>query len=194
MTADQDDSDPVSTPPPAVHPTKVYRDWFPTSKREQIGERLYTYIVTHVPSNFIRVATLRFFGAKIGRRTVIGLGCRFLGLEQLSIGDDCVIGTRCLLDARGEMVIADRVWIDREVQLISGQHVVDSNDFGQLDAPIYIDEGARIDFRTMVLIGVQIGANSVTLPCSLVREDVEAGTIVSGIPAVKQGSRTSLNG
>ena len=50
---------------------------------------------------------LPIFGAEIGADTRIELGVRVLGIQQLHIGAGCVIGTRSLVDARGEIVIAD---------------------------------------------------------------------------------------
>ncbi|OKH78345.1 hypothetical protein EB75_27765 [Mycobacterium sp. ST-F2] len=172
-----------------VHPTKISRTWFPTNKWEQLGERLYNVFVTNFPSNAVRVATLRIFGAEIGADTRIELGVRVLGIQQLHIGAGCVIGTRSLVDARGEIVIADNVIVERDVQLISGQHVVNSDDFSQLDAPIYIDEGALVEFRSMIVQGVQVCTGAVVAPCSLVREDVAPMTVVAGIPAVRTGER-----
>jgi len=177
--------------PDAVHPTKIQRDWFPTNKWEQIGERLFNLVVTRVPSHWIRLGTLRLFGAKIGRRTSINLGTRVLGIQQLIIGDNCSIGFRCLLDARGGIVIDHDVVLASDVQLISGQHTVNSNDFGQLVAPIYIDHHVWIASRSMVVIGVHIGAGAVVGACSMVRSDVESMAIVAGMPAVKRGVRTS---
>lgn len=174
-----------------VHPTKVTRDWFPTSKREQVGERIYNLFITRFPSHRVRLATLRFFGARIGRRTSIMMGTRVLGIEQLTIGDNCSIGFRCLLDARGEIVIGDAVVLASDVQLISGQHVVNSDDFGQLDAPIYIDHHAWVASRSTVVLGVHIGAGGVVGACSMVREDVGPMEIVAGTPAVKRGVRHS---
>lgn len=172
-----------------VHPTKISRTWFPTNKWEQLGERLYNVFVTNVPSNTLRVATLRVFGAYIGGKTRIELGVRILGIQQLRIGNGCVIGTRSLVDARGEIVIADNVSVERDVQLISGQHVVNSDDFSQLDAPIHIDEGALVEFRSMIVQGVQVCTGGVVSPCSLVRDDVPPMTVVAGVPAVTSGLR-----
>lgn len=190
-TASGHGSEPASTEPPQVHPTKITRDWFPTSKREQIGERIYNLVINRFPSHWVRLATLRFFGAKIGKRTSIMMGTRVLGIEQLRIGDNCSIGFRCLLDARGEIVIGDAVVLASDVQLISGQHVVNSDDFGQLDAPIHIDHHAWVASRSMVLLGVHIGAGAVVGACSMVRDDVEPMAVVAGRPAIKRGMRNS---
>ena len=189
--ADGQVPEPVLTNEPDVHPTKITRDWFPTNKWEQIGERVYNLVITRFPSHRVRLATLRLFGAKIGKRTSIMMGTRVLGIQQLTIGNYCSIGFRCLLDARGEIVIGDDVVLASDVQVISGQHVVDSDDFGQLDAPIYIDHHVWVASRSMVLLGVHIGAGAVVGACSMVREDVDSMAVVAGIPAVKRGVRKS---
>lgn len=174
-----------------VHPTKIQRNWFPTNKWEQVGERVFNVFITRFPSHWVRIATLRFFGATIGKRTSINLGTRVLGLQQLTIGDNCSIGFRCLLDARGSLVIGNDVVLASDVQLITGQHVVSSDDFGQLLAPIYIDHHAWIASRSTVVIGVHIGVGGVVGACSMVRDDVESMAVVAGVPAVKRGVRKS---
>lgn len=189
MTVNAGQADSEAESSKAVHPTKVTRTWFPTNRREQLGERVYNAFITFFPSHRVRIAALRLIGAEIGPATVIRLGVRILGIQQLRFGSGCVVGTRAVIDARGEIVIGDGVVVERDVQLISGQHVVNSDDFGQLDAPIYIDSGAFIEFRSMIVQGVHIGVGSVVTAGSLVRGDVKAGSIVSGVPAVECGTR-----
>ena len=135
-------------------PVKRTTDQIPTDAREQIGERLFNLVITRVPSHWVRRNWLRLFGARIGRQTSIMMGTRVHGLKQLSIGDNCSIGFRCLLDARGELVIDDAVVLASDVQMVAGHHVVDSDDFGRYLSPIHIAHHVWIASRSMVLAGV----------------------------------------
>ncbi|MGU3432778.1 acyltransferase [Actinomycetes bacterium M1A6_2h] len=175
----------------SAKPPKRVETEIPTNKREQLGERLFNFAVTHIPSHTVRQAWLRFFGARIGKGTSIMMGTRVLGLQQITIGDNCSIGSRCLLDGRGELNIADDVVIASDVQLITGQHVVDSDDFSRHLSPITVGHHVWIASRAMVVVGVDIGYGAVVGAASLVRDDVEPMQIVAGIPAKPRGVRQS---
>lgn len=189
------DSSPIDaadrSPSPVIKPPKKFGTEVPTNAREQIGERLFNFAVTHIPSHTIRQAWLRAFGARIGKGTSIMMGTRVHGLQQIVIGNNCSIGSRCLLDARGDLVIEDDVVIASDVHLISGQHVVDSDDFGRYHSPITIGHHAWIASRAMVVVGVDIGYGAVVGAASLVRDDVEPMEIVAGVPAKHRGVRKS---
>ncbi len=179
------------SPSPVTKPPKKFGTEVPTNAREQIGERLFNFAVTHFPSHTVRQAWLRAFGARIGKGTSIMMGTRVHGLQQIVIGDNCSIGSRCLLDARGDLVIEDDVVVASDVHLISGQHVVDSDDFGRYHSPITIGHHAWIASRAMVVVGVDIGYGAVVGAASLVRDDVEPMEIVAGVPARHRGVRKS---
>lgn len=188
MTTDDSAYPAVSTP---AKPPKRTTSEIPTDAREQIGERLYNLIVTKVPSHRFRVLWLRLFGAKIGRDTSIMMGTRVHGLKQLTIGNNCSIGSRCLLDARGELTIDDDVVLASDVQTIAGHHLVNSDDFGRFLSPIHIEHHVWIASRSTVLAGVHIGVGAVVGACSLVRDDVESMAVVAGVPAKPRGVRKS---
>lgn len=170
---------------------KFVTDTIPTDMQEQIGERLYNLIVTHVPSHRIRQGWLRLFGAKIGRNTSIMLGTRVHGLKQLTIGDNCSIGFRCLLDARGRLTIDDAVVFASDVQVIAGHHLMNTDNFDDWLSPVHIHHHVWVASRATILAGVFIGPGAVVGACSLVRDDVEPMAVVAGVPAVKRRERTS---
>jgi putative colanic acid biosynthesis acetyltransferase WcaF len=170
---------------------KVVTDQIPTDAWEQLGERLYNLIITRIPSQRIRVAWLRLFGATIGKKTSIMLGTRVHGLRQLTIGDNCSIGMRCLLDARGQLTLDDCVVLANDVHTIAGHHVVNSDDFGRYLSPIHIGHHVWVANRSMVLAGVFIGEGAVVSACSMVRDDVPAMAVVAGVPAKQVGVRES---
>lgn len=177
---------------PAVEASSGIRVEHPPIPRYvQIGERIYNYLVTWFPSHHVRQAFLRFFGARIGKNTSIMMGTTLMGLSRLVIGDCCSIGFRCLLDARGGIVIDDDVVLASDVHIVTAKHLANSPDFAvELDS-VHIGHHAWITSRCTVLQGVDIGVGAVVGACSLVLSDVEDMTIVAGSPAKPIGKRDS---
>lgn len=176
---------------PEAAPAKRTTDQIPTNAREQIGERLFNYAVTNIPSHWVRQNWLRFFGMKIGKNTSIMMGTRVHGIQQLTVGNNCSIGFRCLLDARGELTIDDDVVLASDVHIVAGHHVVNSDDFGRFLSPIHIKHHVWVASRSTILAGVELGVGSVVGACSLVRKDVADMEIVAGVPAAHVGVRRS---
>lgn len=174
-----------------VRPPKTTTSEIPTDAQEQLGERLYNLFITHVPSHWVRQTWLRLFGATIGTRTSIMMQTRVFGLKQLKIGNNCSIGFRCLLDARGGLTIDDDVVLASDVQTIAGHHVTNSDDFGRYLSPIHIAHHVWVASRSTVLQGVDIGPGAVVGACSMVRDDVAPMAIVVGVPAKQIGTRRS---
>ncbi|GAB2642222.1 hypothetical protein GCM10027169_08000 [Gordonia jinhuaensis] len=169
----------------------VHRNWRHSDKREVLMERLFNWAVTYVPSHTVRQTWLRLSGATIGKNTSIMLGTKVIGPLSLTVGNNCSIGSRCLLDGRGTLTIDDDVVVASDVQLITGHHIVNTDDFHGHYNAVHIGHHAWIASRATVLDGVDIGAGAVVAACSLVRFDVEPMTIVAGIPAKPTGKRDS---
>jgi acetyltransferase-like isoleucine patch superfamily enzyme len=161
------------------------------TRLDHLGERLFNYLITNIPSHTIRQAFLRYFGAKIGRQTAIMMGTKILGISALQIGNRCSIGFDCLLDARGGLVVDDDVVIASDVHIITGVHLIDSDDFGIELSPVHIGHHAWVASRATVLKDVSIGVGGVVGACSLVTNDVDDMAIVAGIPAKERGQRKS---
>jgi putative colanic acid biosynthesis acetyltransferase WcaF len=166
-------------------------DGYSTDRREQFGERLFNYLITHIPSHTIRQAFLRFFGVTIGKNSSIMMGTTILGFRRLIIGDNCSIGIDVVLDARGGLTIDDDVVLASDVHIITGQHIVDSDDFNIKLEPVHIKHHAWVASRSTVLQDVTIGVGAVVGACSLVKDDVPDMGIVAGLPAKLRGTRQS---
>ncbi|MDY6811280.1 MAG: acyltransferase [Actinomycetota bacterium] len=166
-------------------------DGYRTTRKEQFGERLFNYLITHVPSHAVRQAFLRFFGVTIGRDTSIMMGTNIFGLSRLSIGNNCSIGFDVLLDARGGLTIDDDVVLASDVQIITGKHLIDSDDFGIDLRPVHIKHHAWVASRATVLQDVTIGVGGVVGACSMVSSDVDDMSVVAGIPAKPRTERDS---
>lgn len=171
--------------------TAALIDEYASNRREQFGERLFNYLVTHIPSHAIRQAWLRSFGAKIGKRTLISMGTTVLGVGRLEIGSNCSIGFDVLLDARGGIVIEDDVVLASDVHIITVHHLMNSDDFGIKLAPVHIKHHAWVASRSTILQDVTIGVGAVVGACSLLNTDVKDMGIAAGSPAKLRGHRKS---
>ncbi|KQU28313.1 MULTISPECIES: acyltransferase [unclassified Rhodococcus (in: high G+C Gram-positive bacteria)] len=164
---------------------------YSSTRKEQLGERVFNFLITHIPSHTLRQGWLRFFGATIGTGSSIMLGSTTFGLRRLVIGNNVSIGSSVLLDARGGLLIDDDVVIASDVHIITGDHDVDSDDFGVRLGPVHVGHHAWIASRATVLRDVEIGAGAVIGAASLVRRDVGEMEIAAGVPATALGKRTS---
>lgn len=84
----------------------------------------------------------------------------------------------------GGITIEDDVQIGPKVNLITENHPIDPANRKVLDLKsIHIKRNVWIGAAATILPGVTIGENSVVAAGAVVRKDVEANTIVAGVPA-----------
>ena len=142
-----------------------------------------------MPSHLFRQWCLRAFGARIGRGVSIFRGTTVLAPENLVVGDQCSIGWRCVIDARGGITIADRVVIASDSQLVTGWHSTSSPTFEAGTSPIRLERYVWLATRSLVLGGVTMGEGSVAAAGAVVVRDVADHLIVGGVPARPIGKR-----
>lgn len=147
--------------------------------------------MTYVPSHHLRIWTLRAWGAQIGKDCSLLRGTTVLGIENLQIGDAVSIGFRCVLDARGGLVIGSCTVVASDTHFVTAFHDVHSPDFAAILRPIVVGEHVWLGVRVTVLSGVTLGRGAVASACSLVRSDVPSMDIVAGVPAASIGTRRS---
>ncbi|MBP7114656.1 MAG: acyltransferase [Candidatus Peribacteraceae bacterium] len=139
-----------------------------------------------------RVALLKIFGMTIGRDSVIH-ACTFFnvyrgGFSKMRIGHHCFIGNECLLDLADTITLGNYVTIAERVSILTHTSV------GFKDHPLHakipatmagvtLGSGAFIGLGATIMPGVTIGENAIVGACSLVRDNVAAGTTVVGVPA-----------
>ena len=138
-----------------------------------------------VSSMIIRPAILRAAGLSIGHKPWLGGGIRLVG-TNMTIGDNVGIGPHCLIELSAKVTIESRVNIGFGVTFITGHHEIgpESIRLGPLvGRPITVQAGAWIGAKSTILPGVTIGPGAVISAGSLVARDVEANTLVAGVPA-----------
>lgn len=118
------------------------------------------------PSTVVFVPFFTNFGRhiRLGKNVFINHACSFLDLGGITIDDDVQIGPK--------------------VNLITENHPVDPANRKTLDLQsIYIKRNVWIGAGATLLPGVTIGENSIVAAGAVVRTNVEANTIVAGVPA-----------
>ncbi len=141
-------------------------------------------------ANRLRSSVLRSSGFTIGRGTVIwglptitGQGDVY---HRLTIGNDCWINIRLLLNLGAAITIGDRAAIGHEVMVLTESHELGTPDrrAGAVRAqPVVIGSGVWIGARTTVLPGVTLGDGAVIAAGSVVTKDVPPNVLAGGVPA-----------
>lgn len=151
---------------------------------------LYHAWIGRFPSRRLRESYLKLTCGRWGKKSGIQMGCRFLNLRKIHVGERNVINFGCLLDGRKfEIRIGDDVSIGPEAGILTLGHDPQSRDFEDRGGEVVIENRAWIGYRAVVLPGVTIGEGAVVGAGSVVTKDVEPYAIVAGNPAKKIGER-----
>lgn len=106
--------------------------------------------------------------------------------KHLQIGKNIFINFNCIFLALGGIIIEDNVLIGPDVKLLSEGHALSPRERQSLiPGKIHIKKNAWIGAGATVLPGISIGENAVVAAGAVVTKDVQANTIVAGIPARK---------
>jgi acetyltransferase-like isoleucine patch superfamily enzyme len=128
---------------------------------------------------------------RCGKRTSFDpITSTFVGLGNISLGEDVFVGPRCFISAdRVAVSIGDDTIIGPEFCAIAGDHEFESpgtlyreSSRGE-NAPIEIGANVWIGARVTVLKGVRVGDGAVIAAGSLVTNDVPSMTVAAGAPA-----------
>lgn len=128
-------------------------------------------------------------GMCIGKGSVIFRNTEILGIKNITIGENTIIGWHCLLDGRGGLRIGNNVNISSYTLLVAGNHDIQSENFEATYGPIEIDDYVWLGTRVLVLPSVRIGRGAVVAAGAVVTKDVASFKIVAGVPAQEVGER-----
>ncbi|MDQ6960930.1 MAG: DapH/DapD/GlmU-related protein [Mariprofundaceae bacterium] len=140
----------------------------------------------------LRTFLLRLMGAKVGSGSVLQ-NVRFYnlyrtGLGGLQIGQACYLGDEVLLDLADDIHLADQVTLAARVHILTHRNVGYTDHPLQkflpaMQKPTHIDRGAFIGANAVIMAGVHIGECAVVAAGAVVCADVEAFSVVGGVPA-----------
>lgn len=104
--------------------------------------------------------------------------------KNITVGDNVFINAGCKFQDQGGISIGDGALIGHGVVLATLNHDLAPEKRQQLHpAPIHIGKRVWIGANATVTAGVTIGDNAVVAAGAVVTKDVEADTIVGGVPA-----------
>ena len=128
----------------------------------------------------------------IGKQTNFLMGLEIRKGKNISIGNNCVINKKVLLDGRGgKLIIGNNVDIAQETNIWTLEHDVNDDNHKDIGADVIIEDYVWIASRVTILPGVRIGRGAVVASCALVNKDIPPMTIVGGVPARIIGERKS---
>ncbi len=165
-------------------------------KIKSITKLFYFYLlrewVMFIPFHFIRLFFIKRVVGKVGRQSNFLMGLEIRKAENITIGDNCVINKRVLLDGRGgKLIIGNNVDIAQETNIWTLEHDVNDDYHKDIGADVIIEDYVWIASRVTILPGVRIGKGAVVASCALVNKDVPPMAIVGGVPAKIIGTRKS---
>lgn len=104
--------------------------------------------------------------------------------KNITIGKNVFINSGCSFQDQGGITIGDGSLIGHRVVLATLNHGFAPEERGSLyPAPINIGKNVWIGASATVTSGVTIGDNAIIAAGAVVNKDVEANTIVGGVPA-----------
>jgi len=144
----------------------------------------FANLAGHLCIHTLRHAVYRqIFRISVPRDSIIYCGARFFDPWGIKIGHHSIIGNHAFLDGRFGLYIGNNVNIAGEVRIYTMDHDIDDPDFSGRGAPVVIQDWVYIGSRVTILPGVTIYEGATVASGAVVTKDVQAWTLVGGIPA-----------
>lgn len=143
----------------------------------------------------LRVASLKLFGAKIGKRVLILGGTKVWCPWNLEVGAYSAIGFEVEIYNFAPVRIGESTVISQYVYLCTASHQYQSTDMALYFEPITIGPQAWLAAGAFVAPGISIGEGAVIGANSVVTRNVETWTVAAGNPArmIKRRSLQAAN-
>jgi len=153
---------------------------------------IFRVLLMNIPSHGLRLIVLRKSLHQVGRNTHFLMGVEIRSGQNISVGNNCAINARVLLDGRGgKLTIGNNVDIAQETNIWTLEHDVHSDTHKDKGGNVVIEDYVWIASRVTILPGVRIGRGAVVATGAVVTKDVPPMAIVGGIPAKVIGQRKS---
>ncbi len=137
----------------------------------------------------LKVFTLRFFGAKVGKGVVIKPYVNIKYPWFLEIDDYVWIGENVWIDNLGKVKIESNVSISQGAMLLTGNHNYKKAAFDLMIGEITLEEGVWVGAQSVVCPGVTMHSHSILTAGSVLTKDADAYGIYQGNPALKVKER-----
>lgn len=104
--------------------------------------------------------------------------------KNIKVGENVFINACCQIQDHGGVVIGDDCLIGHNVVFATLNHGIAPKDrYHTYPAPIVLGKNVWVGSNATILQGVTIGDNAIVGAGAVVTKDVEANTVVGGVPA-----------
>lgn len=156
-------------------------------------ELMLLRFIGHIPLHFVRRFFYRLAGVKIGNGSTIHMWCNFFNPKNIEIGEDSIIGDHAFLDGRAKLKIGSHVDVASHVLIYNSEHDVHSDDFHAIVEPVVVEDYVFIGPGVIVQPGVTIKKGAIVAAGAVVVKDIDAFSMVGGVPAKVIGVRRNKN-
>ena len=167
------------------------------SRKAKATEWMQRYNALPYADRARRYEMIRDLFAAVGANVSVGDGIIVGFGDNIRLGNNVSINYRCILNDCNTITIGDDVLIAPGVQINTATHPVPMGErlvpdwdaqsgryrWNTYALPIRIGNGAWIGANATILAGVTIGDGTVVAAGAVVTDDVEAHTLVGGVPA-----------
>jgi putative colanic acid biosynthesis acetyltransferase WcaF len=137
----------------------------------------------------LKVALLRLFGARVGKKVELKPCINIKYPWNLEIGDEVWIGENVWLDSLVKIRIGSNVCLSQGAILLTGSHNYKKTTFDLIVGEIHIQDGVWIGAGAIVNQGVVIGSHTVVTTGSVISRDTDPYGVYSGNPAILTRNR-----
>ncbi|MEI7426055.1 MAG: acyltransferase [Candidatus Moraniibacteriota bacterium] len=136
----------------------------------------------------IRAEFWRLFCKKMGKNVYIMRGCYIMDPSHIEIGDNVTINRNTTISGQGGLTIGNNVMIAPNCTVITSNHEYRKKEIpmmfqGENRQPTVIKNDVWLGANVVVLPGVTIEKGSIIGANAVVSKNVEAYSIVGGVPA-----------
>lgn len=156
-----------------IYLVNIFMSIFPSATLQSLKRRLFIWA-----------------GVEIGHEVELFTGIKIYGNGRLSIGNKVFIGqdVTFMIDKNSSITLGDSSVISAKVTFVTGFHPI--TPYGErivsrkgTNSHIMVEKGAAILTGCTILPGVTIGTNALIAAGAVVNKNVEARTLVGGVPA-----------
>lgn len=138
----------------------------------------------------IRYALLKNLAKHVGDNVSIQPDVYLFNVQNLSIGDNVSIHPMTYIEAYGDVYIGNNVSLAHGVTIMAATHKFDDisipiKEQGVMGRPVIIEDNVWVGAKAVILGKNTIKSGSIVGAGAVVTKDVDANTIVAGVPARK---------
>ena len=147
-------------------------------------------IVANFAIPFRRILAKKLFKS-CGKNFIAEENVRFNVPDNIEIVDNAFINKGAFIDSKGGIKIGNSVGIGEGVNIFTHSHSEHEHSL-RTYGEVIIDDYAKIYANATILPGVNVDKQGIVAACALVNKNVEANSLVAGVPAKKVRDRITL--